>query len=79
MFVQGILVSPRMVEDHSCLSLQAALKLAQLRCGKPAVTANLGGNYFPPPFIPGDEERGGDAVDEGKSSRVQAASAEDLV
>lgn len=73
MCLKGILVSPRMVEDHSCLALQAALRLAIL--GPAAATAAgagtpgggglpaAAGGYFPPAAVAAAEERAEAAAD----------------
>lgn len=52
--VQGILVSPRMVEDHSCIALQAALRMAIGPGETAALTAVA--DYFPPVVPPREEE-----------------------
>ncbi|BDA50747.1 Sn1-specific diacylglycerol lipase alpha [Coccomyxa sp. Obi] len=51
---EGILVSPRMVEDHSCLALQAALRMAIGPGETAARTAAT--EYFPPVVPPREEE-----------------------
>ncbi|EIE20387.1 alpha/beta-hydrolase [Coccomyxa subellipsoidea C-169] len=53
---EGILVSPRMVEDHSCVALQAALRLALQPAGSDAPTAGAFGDYFPPVVPPAEQE-----------------------
>ena len=47
---QGILVSPRMVEDHSCLTLVAALRDASASAGR------LGAAEYFPPTVPGADD-----------------------
>lgn len=54
--VQGILVSPRMVEDHSCIALQAALRLALKPASNDAPAASAFAEYFPPVVPPREEE-----------------------
>lgn len=54
--VQGVLVSPRMVEDHSCLALQAALRLALKPAGADAPAASAVAEYFPPVVPPREED-----------------------
>lgn len=41
--MQGILISPRMVEDHSCMVLQEALRMAQQH---PRNASGLGPSLF---------------------------------
>lgn len=47
---QGILVSPRMVEDHSCLTLVAALRDASASAGR------VGAAEYFPPTVPGADD-----------------------
>ena len=49
--MQGILISPRMVEDHSCMTLQEALRAAQQhpRPASYAATPFQTAGYIPPP------------------------------
>ena len=54
--VQGILVSPRMVEDHSCLALQAALRLALNPAGEDAPSTSAFADYYPPVVPPRQED-----------------------
>ena len=49
-------MSPRMVEDHSCVALQAALRLALQPAGSDAPTAGAFGDYFPPVVPPAEQE-----------------------
>ena len=46
--VQGILISPRMVEDHSCLTLQEALRGAR-QLPKLGMSPLESVDYIPPP------------------------------
>ena len=46
--VQGILISPRMVEDHSCMTLQEALRGAR-QLPKLGLTPLESVDYIPPP------------------------------
>ncbi len=54
---QGILISPRMVEDHSCMVLAQALRMAQQRTKHSVLGAmsSEAGDYIPPP-VPQNED-----------------------
>jgi hypothetical protein len=65
-----------MVEDHSCLSLQAALRIAQQLPQGLSETAG----YFPPAFVPAlDEEPEQDGTPQASSSGKGPPSGDALV
>jgi hypothetical protein len=53
MRAQGMLVSPKMVEDHACGALQAALLAARAHAGGSA--QSIVPEYFPP-VVPGTDD-----------------------
>lgn len=78
--VQGILISPRMVEDHSCMVLQEALRMAQQHPRR----AGLGSSPFeaaeyipPPPVRP--VAQNAEVSDEARQGLPDTSKGDDMV
>ena len=75
--VQGILISPCMVEDHSCMVLQEALRMAQQHprhagLGYPPFEA---AEYIPPPPVAQNAE----VSDEARQGQPDTSKGDDMV
>ena len=71
---QGILISPRMVEDHSCMTLQKALQLAQ-QLPKLGLSPFEAVDYLPPPPVPQNAE----VSSEAKQGQPDTSTGKDMV
>ena len=70
LLAQGVLVSPKMVEDHSCLTLVAALREASAHMG-----GGTAAEYFPP-TVPGtDDASAGERAGDSKGGDAAVLSA----
>ena len=71
--MQGILISPRMVEDHSCMTLQEALGAAR-QLPKLGLSPLESVDYIPPP-VPQNPEVSKDA----QQGQTDTSTGDDMV